>query len=528
MKEIRRCSPAFLTVGAVGITSLLGVCRKEDEVRPEPQIYEQPILLEEVLLDKRVGSQDIKKEEPLYGQTKIAFESNSDIYVMNADGRGIKRLTRDASLNGGPSWSPDGKWIAFNSYRDGNVEIYIMDSDGNNQRNITNNPASDIYPSWSPDGKQIFFQSFRNLRLNIYVMNADGSNQRNITNDSAVGYWEPSLSLNGKKIVFSSVRDGNREIYVMNADGSNQRRLMNNLSDDWNPSWSPDGKWIAFTSKREDNLEICVMDADGRNLRRLTNNPADDSFPSWSPDGKKMAFSSKRDGNQEIYIMDSDGNNQRRLTSNSVDDVSPSWSPFLEETQLTKKSAETNPKFEDNATRTKKTEEDKVVSQWFKSPEGGYRIPAITEKGWTYILRPSNLINPEGKIELPKTGVDQFFRRYEKDESELASLIVRWLPVTGTLEGEFAQSKQLLVERDKWGWVEGSLATIKVGDENGLQGKYIVDVSKGNKKLITNYMLVHRGLRAYEIVFAYTNRFPDSSQTLEDIVKNWQFINEKK
>ena len=103
---------------------------------------------------------------------------------MDADGDNLLNLTNNARFDEDPSWSPDGKRIAFTSMKNGgNREIYVMDADGGNQRNLSNDLFSDKDPSWSPDGKRIAFVSNRGGHLDIYVMDGDGGNQRNLTNN---------------------------------------------------------------------------------------------------------------------------------------------------------------------------------------------------------------------------------------------------------------------------------------------------------------------------------------------------------
>ncbi|MFC1907135.1 hypothetical protein ACFLW8_03510 [Chloroflexota bacterium] len=271
---------------------------------------------------------------PVFAPTstpRIAFVSNrdgnSEIYVMDADGSNLIRLTNNPSPDFGPAWSPDGNRIAFSSARDGNSEIYVMDADGSNPIRLTNNSNIDVYPAWSPDGSRIAFIFDRDDNREIYVMDAYGSKQKNLTKEKSNDMW-PAWSPDGNRIAFSSDRDGNPNIYVMDADGSNTTRLTNNPVWGYDPAWSPDGSRITFNSRSDDGGkdEIYVMDADGSNTIRLTNNPGEDGGSAWSPDGSRIAFYSDRDGNSEIYVMDADGSNPTRLTNNQANDASPSWS----------------------------------------------------------------------------------------------------------------------------------------------------------------------------------------------------------
>ena len=182
--------------------------------------------------------------------------------------------------------------IAFMSTRsDHNGEIFLMNLDGKRVRRLTRHPEYDAVPAWSPDGQKIAFMSFRDEPRDIYVMNSDGTNLINLTQSPERSDSHPSWSPDGNQIAFSSNRDGNREVYVMNADGTNPINLTNHPARDGGADWSPDGMRIAFSTNRDgnwekkpnDNWEVYVMNADGTNPINLTNHPAWDSQASWEP-----------------------------------------------------------------------------------------------------------------------------------------------------------------------------------------------------------------------------------------------------
>lgn len=288
---------------------------------------------------------------------QIAFSStrhgNHEIYAMQSNvfdpssgkpspssGKPI-RLTNNPANDYLPTYSADGKEIAFVSNRDDDYEIFMMDNNGKNLKQITFNSARESNPDRS-SGLSIAFESNRDGNDEIYTtVRYDGLGQTNITNNAASDQ-HPTYSPDGTKLAFMSNRHGNYEIYIMNSNGSGTpTRLTNNSVYDAEPVWSPDGTKIAFVSIIDGKYEIYRMDINPatNDATRLTYNPATtfptnlyDYHPTWSPDGKNIAFvSTRRDGNHEMYVMNASSpentttNKPERLTDNKGYDFNPAW-----------------------------------------------------------------------------------------------------------------------------------------------------------------------------------------------------------
>lgn len=221
--------------------------------------------------------------------------------------------------------------IAFTSGRDGNSEIYVMDADGTNLKRLTNSPANDFEPSWSPDGSKIAFASIVNYtKYQIYLINADGTNLRRLT-DLPTGANYPCWLSGGTKILFTTIKgkfEFETEAYIIDADGRDPPRRIGGPVAIAPISCSPDGTRIAFSSWSGKDFNIDLMSVEGTYDRRLTTRPEGDTHPSWSPDGSKIAFASRRNRTSEIYVIDTDGTNLRSLTKIGFNSE-PSWSPLL-------------------------------------------------------------------------------------------------------------------------------------------------------------------------------------------------------
>jgi TolB protein len=261
---------------------------------------------------------DLYPEPPALGSL-LAFttvtSNGPEIHVMLADGK------RRAHVRSGlqPTWSPDGRRIAYTTVDEATSDIVVMNVDGSNARRLTDDAHADVQPSWSPDGNRIAFVSTRDGNSDIYVAGVSEGSVRRVTTHGGADI-EPAWSPSGALIAFSSTRDGGANIYVMRPDGGGLVRLTTSGLDH-SPAWSSRGSAIAFASAREGPTEIFLMSSDGSTERRVSDvDGADD--PSWSPDDKRITFSSRL----EIYVLDLVSRRTVKLTSDTQD-TDPAWQP---------------------------------------------------------------------------------------------------------------------------------------------------------------------------------------------------------
>jgi TolB protein len=232
-----------------------------------------------------------------------------DVVVARADGSGAHRLTSARGPQFDPSFSPDGRLIAYRDSRHGinrDDEIWVMDREGRHARNLTRDPGNDWSPAWSPDGATIAFASTRSGSLELWTVASNGSDPRRLSRSP--GEY-PSWSPDGSRIAFSLVTAGAVQIAIVGRSGRGERAVTPITENSELPAWSPDGSLIAFSRGFEGRRTIWTMKPDGTDAQRITEGGGDDVGPSWSPDGRYIVFARRR----RLTIVRADGSGARSL-----------------------------------------------------------------------------------------------------------------------------------------------------------------------------------------------------------------------
>lgn len=266
-------------------------------------------------------------------RTRIAFANNSsghkEIWVMDYDGAGVKRLTDDRSISLLPRFAPDGRRLAYTSYKDGNPDLYLLDLGTGKARIGSNEQGLNIAGGFSPDGKKLLMTLSRGKSPNLFLKDFDTNAMERLTSHFGADST-PTFSPDARQVAFVSDRSGNPQIYVLDLNTKQARRLTNmNWCDA--PAWSPTGEWIAFSGRthNKDKMDIFLVDVTGSQVRQLTHGEGSNEDPSWSPDGRFLAFSSTRGKRSQIWVMDADGSAPRLMAEVAGASSTPHWSPII-------------------------------------------------------------------------------------------------------------------------------------------------------------------------------------------------------
>jgi dipeptidyl aminopeptidase/acylaminoacyl peptidase len=306
--------------------------------------------------------------------TLFAYAANGDKKMTIQDSLAIKNV-------GSPSFSPDGKWIAYTVSewdKENNrrvSHIYLVSSDPakagpGKSIKLTNGEKGESSPQWSPDGTRLAFAADRDKGNQIWLISPFGGEAEKLTTEEngVSGFrWSPD----SKRLVFIT-RDTPKDkaerekkkkdkfdtivveqgftyshLWAINVESKEKKRLTDGAFSVESAQWSPDGKWIAYAMSKngatessfaelapDRNTDIYIISADGGQAKQLTTNPAPDSNPQWSPDGKWIAYTASSDSKSwtaksDIMAISPDGGTPHNLTKDFLESAGNglTWSP---------------------------------------------------------------------------------------------------------------------------------------------------------------------------------------------------------
>lgn len=255
------------------------------------------------------------------GQARYVLE------VADQDGYAPRPLLSSPEPIMSPSWSPNGRQLAYVSFENRRAGIYEQEVATGARRLVSAYAGINGAPAWSPDGSQLALVLSKSGSPNIYVMSASGGSLRQITNDFYIN-TEPAWSPDGRSLIFTSNRSGGPQIYQVPAKGGDATRLTYDGDYNARASFTPDGNHIAFIHRVSGVYKIALLDLDTSTVKVLTSQMGDSASPSVAPNGGMLLYDTVYGGRNVLGMVSADGRVQLILPARNGDAQDPAWSPF--------------------------------------------------------------------------------------------------------------------------------------------------------------------------------------------------------
>jgi TolB protein len=262
--------------------------------------------------------------------TRIAYVvkrgNRYELQIADADGAGEETALASFEPIVSPSWSPDGRRLAYVSFENKKPVVYVHTLADGRRQVAANFKGSNSAPAWSPDGSRLAVSLSREGGSQIFVVNPDGSNVRRLTQSGGID-TEPVFSPDGQTLYFTSDRGGSPQIYRMPAGGGEAQRVTFEGSYNVSPRISPNGRVLAYISRNAGKFQVATLDLASRQTQILTDSDKDES-PSFAPNGRMILLATVNGGRGVLSAVSADGRIKQRLTISAGDVREPSWGPY--------------------------------------------------------------------------------------------------------------------------------------------------------------------------------------------------------
>ena len=253
------------------------------------------------------------------------------LVISDADGQNIRTAMNSGEPIISPSWSPDGKKVAYVSFEDRKPVIYVHELATGRRISLSNQKGNNSAPAWSSDGKKLAVSLSKDGNTQIYSINADGSNLQRLTRGRTID-TEPQYSADGRYIYFTSDRGGNPQIYRMSPEGEqveSAKRVTFKQGFVTSPRISPDGKYLAYIANLGGAFRLHILNLATGDSQALTDGTSDES-PSFAANGRYVLYSTKVGGKRVLAAVSVTGNSKQILSIPGSDVRQPSWGPFMD------------------------------------------------------------------------------------------------------------------------------------------------------------------------------------------------------